>query len=278
MQPAPTHAQSFFTRYPIASYFILTFAISWLGALAVAFPHLLHRESLPKLTAILMFPAMLLGPSVAGILLTRFVDGANGWRALFSRMFSLDSSKRWFLVLLLPPILVLAVLLFLSACVSPVYTPNLFFIGILFGVPAGLLEEIGWTGFAFPKMCVNTKPLLASIALGLLWSLWHLPVIDFLGVASPHGAYLLPFFLAFALAMTAVRVLISWLYANTRSVLLAQLLHITFTGSLVIFGPPRVTATQEALWYALYGALLWLTVLLVVHRSGKPLLANDRGF
>lgn len=278
MRPPPTHTQSFFTRYPIASYFILTFAISWLGALAVAFPRLLQRESLPRLTGILMFPAMLLGPSVTGILLTGFVDGSDGLRALFSRMFSLDSPKRWFLVLLVPPILVLAVLLFLSACVSPVYTPNLFFIGILFGVPAGLLEEIGWTGFAFPKMCVNAKPLLASITLGLLWSSWHLPVIDFLGAASPHGANLLPFFLAFTLAMTAVRVLISWLYANTRSVLLAQLLHITSTGSLVIFGPTRVTASQEALWYALYGALLWLAVLLVVRRSGKRLLANDRGF
>jgi hypothetical protein len=42
--------------------------------------------------------------------------------------------------------------------------------------------------------------------LGLLWSAWHLPVIDYLGVATPHGEYWLPFFLAFALAMTAMRV------------------------------------------------------------------------
>jgi hypothetical protein len=103
------------------------------------------------------------------------------------------------------------------------------------------------------------------------------PVIDFLGAASPHGVYLLPFFLAFTLAMTAVRVLISWLFANTRSMLLAQLLHISSTGSLVVFGPPGVTARQETRWYAVYGAALWVVVLLLVRRFGAALLAHDRG-
>jgi hypothetical protein len=109
-----------------------------------------------------------------------------------------------------------------------------------------------------------------------LWSLWHLPVIDFLGVASPHGAYLLPFFLAFTLAMTAVRVLISWLYANTGSILLAQLLHIASTGALVIFGAPHVNARQEALWYGAYGCVLWLTVCLLRRVSCQPLLSHHR--
>jgi hypothetical protein len=58
----------------------------------------------------------------------------------------------WYLGLLIPPVLVLTVLLAMAAFVSPIYAPNLFAIGILFGVPAGFLEEIGWTGFAFPKM------------------------------------------------------------------------------------------------------------------------------
>jgi uncharacterized protein len=142
--------------------------------------------------------------------------------------------------------------------------PNRFFIGILFAIPAGFLEEIGWMGYAFPKMREQSNALFASVLLGLLWSAWHLPVINYLGSATPHSAYWLHFFLAFASGMTAMRVLIAWIYSNTESVFLAQLMHVSSTGSLVVLGAPRVTAAQEAIWYALYGVLLWAAVGLVV--------------
>lgn len=264
MSAAPPQNRNFVIRHPVTCYFVFTFAISWLGALFVAAPHLLRQEPLPKMTGILMFPVMLLGPSVAGIVVTYFVDGTIGVRKLFARVFSVRFPLRWLLVLLLPPVLVLAVLLCLARFVSPAYWPNLFPLGVLFGVPAGFLEEIGWTGFAFRAMRSQMNALAAAILLGLLWSAWHLPVIDFLGVASPHGTYLLPFFLAFTLAMTAMRVLISWINANTGSILAAQLLHISSTGSLVIFGAPHVTARAETLWYAAYGGVLWLAVILLV--------------
>jgi hypothetical protein len=94
-------------------------------------------------------------------------------------------------------------------------------------------------------------------------------VINFLGTASPHGKYWLQFFLAFALAMTAMRVLIAWLYVNTKSVLLAQLMHVSSTGSLVVFSAPRVTATQEVCWYAIYGLALWIVVGVIAKLSSQ---------
>src|SRR6267154_742398 len=119
---------------------------------------------------------------------------------------------RRYMALLLPPALVLTVLLFLKRFFSPVYAPNHFLIGILFGIPAGFLEEIGWMGYAFPKMRSESNGLAPSILLGLLWAYW------------------LPFFLAFGFAMSAMRVLIPWIYTNTKSVLLAQLMHVSSTG------------------------------------------------
>jgi membrane protease YdiL (CAAX protease family) len=261
-------------RHPVLCYFFLTFAISWSAAFCVAAPHLLRHEPLPQLTGILMFPAMLLGPSVAGILLTRILEGRAGLRALFSRLFRWRVPSTWYLTLLLPPALVLTVLFLLETFVSPVYAPNRFWLGILFGVPAGLLEEIGWSGFAFPKWLSGKNTFAVAVALGLLWVLWHAPVINFLGVATPHGQHWLAFFLAFGVAMTAIRVLICWIYRHTGSVLLTQLMHISSTGALVIFGAPRVNAIQEATWYAVYGAALWLVVLAVLLHSRSALASR----
>ena len=267
----PSNQEAIIRRYPLVAYFALTFLISWTGALAVAAPHLIRDEPLPKMTGILMFPAMLLGPTFAGIVLTRIVDGKSGLRVLFSQMFRAWVPPSWYTALLLPPGLVLTVLLLLERFASPVYAPNRFFMGILFGIPAGFLEEIGWMGYAFPKMRSESNGLAPSILLGMLWAFWHLPVINYLGTATPHGAYWLPFFLAFSLAMTAMRVLIAWIYTNTKSVLLAQLMHVSSTGSLVLFSAARVTAAQEAMWYALYGTVLWIAVGIVVKRFGRRL-------
>jgi uncharacterized protein len=264
-------AREIIGRHPVASYFVLTFAISWIGALAVAAPHLVRHEPLPKLTGILMFPAMLLGPSLAGITLTRIVDGEDGIWDLFSRMCRWWFPARWYAAFLIPPILVLVVLFLLKTFVSPVYAPNRFLAGIFFAVPAGFLEEIGWMGYAFPKMRLQEDTFAPSMLLGLLWASWHLPVINYLGTATPHGAYWFAFFLAFTVAMTAMRVLICWIYTNTESVLAAQFMHVSSTGSLVIFGAPRVGASQEALWYGLYGISLWVVVAVIAKTYGRRL-------
>jgi CAAX protease family protein len=130
-------------------------------------------------------------------------------------------------------------------------------------------EEIGWTGFAFPKLRLKLNLAPAAIVLGILWGAWHLPAINYLGAAVPHGHYWFAFFLVFTFAMTAMRALISWTYENTRSLLLAQLMHISSTGALVIFSPP-VSPAQETMWYALYGCLLWLVAMLILTaRSGQ---------
>ncbi len=269
--PVPSPRDSLLARHPVTAYFLLTFGISWLGALAVAAPHLLRGEAIPKFAGLMMFPAMLLGPSLVSIVLTWLVDGSDGLRNLFERMRRILFPARWYAVLLIPPALVLTVLLCMKTFVSPDFAPNRFWIGSSFGFVAGFFEEIGWMGFAFPKMRRPENALAPAILLGLLWGAWHIPVIDYLGTSTPHGAYWVPFFLAFTAAMTAMRVLITWTYTNTNSVALAQLLHACSTGSLVIFSPSHVTAAQESLWYAVYAASLWLLVALIASVYGKRL-------
>src|SRR5215469_14542885 len=88
-------------RRPVTSYFLLTFAISWSAAFAVVAPKLLHGEPIPKFSGILMFPAMLLGPVVSSLLLTRLTDGRAGIRTLFSSMVRMRVGF-WYAILLLP--------------------------------------------------------------------------------------------------------------------------------------------------------------------------------
>jgi hypothetical protein len=100
---------SFIRRYSVLAYFLLTFVVSWTGALAVAAPALLRGQSVSKISGILMFPAMLLGPSVSGIVMTRIVSRGEGVKDLFTRMQRARVPGRWYGVLLIPPVIVFAV-------------------------------------------------------------------------------------------------------------------------------------------------------------------------
>lgn len=260
-------------RHPVAAYFVTAFLISWAGALLVTGPRLLHGQAVGQTEGMLMFPVMLLGPSLAGIALTAVLDGRSGLRDLRARLGRWQVDAGWHAALLIPPAVILAVLLLLRYSLSPVFAPHLFPPGILFGIVAGFCEEIGWTGYAFPKMRTQRSALSAAVLLGVLWGLWHAPVVDFLGAAYPHGAYWLPYFLAFVAVMTAIRVLIVWVYTNTQSVLVAQLLHASSTGFLALLSPALMSPAQEALWYAVYAAVLWVVVARVTYAYGRALMS-----
>lgn len=208
--------------------------------------------------------------------MTLSVSGAAGLRTLGKRL-GCWRLGHWYAVLLIPPVLVYGILVCLQHLVSSAFTPNLFLMGVLFGVPAGYLEEIGWSGFAFDKLRERRSALRSAVVLGIVWATWHLPVVDFLGAAHPHGSYWLPFFLAFGTAMAAMRVLISWVYVNTGSVLATQLLHIASTGALVVFSAPGVDPGQETTWYGLYALALWLVVAVVVRIYGPTLERLPKG-
>jgi len=261
-------------RHPVANYFSLVLLVSY-GSFVVLFgPQVLRGQAVTAAdTEYVLFPVIVLSVCLAGLGFIAMTDGTRGLRDLFSRIGRWRVGPGWYVVaLLLPPACVLLVLEVFRTLVSPVFAPKVFALGFLFGLP-GFLEEIGWTGFVYPKLRQARSALAAAIILGVLWGCWHAPVVDYLGAAAPHGAYWLPFFLAFVGILSAMRVLMIWVYTNTGgSLLLVQLMHLSMTGSLVVLSPVGVSPAQEALWYAFYAALLWLLAGLIAVRYGKNLL------
>ncbi len=275
------NVRAFIQRHPVGVYFTLAFLISYGGFVVVDGPRLVRGEALRSIDALLLFPALVVGVGLLGIILTAVIDGRNGLRDLFARMRRADRfNVGWYApALLIPPVVILTVLFCLSVLVSPSFAPGFFPLGIVFGLVPGFFEEIGWMGFAFPKLRMNMEKrsvLATGVILGALWGLWHAPVVDYLGAAAPHGAYWLPFFLSFIALMTAMRVLIVWIYSNTQSVLLAQLMHVSSTGCLVVFSATHASPAQETLWYATYAVVLWVVVALVVASYGKGLVRLRR--
>ena len=249
-------------RRPLVCYFALAYLLSGIALAVIGLPRL-HGATGRPVMSLVMFPVMVVGVALIGVALTAVADGKDGLRELRSG-FRRRVPRRWLAVLLIPPAGILAVLGGLSVGVSSRFTPQFFWYGIGAGVLAGFCEELGWTGFAYPRMRARLGWLPAAVLLGVLWGLWHLPVVDSLGAASPHGRYWPEFFASFVVMLVSLRVLIAWAFIQTGSLRMAQLLHASSTGFLVVLSAPRVTPAQEALWYFLYAAALGIAVLTVV--------------
>ena len=172
-------------RYPVLTYFVLTFIFTW-GCMAVAvYPggFSITDEQFETAGA-LVYVAMLVGPSGAAILLTGFLDGRVGFRKLFSRLFKWRVDVRWYAIALLTaPLMITAILLGLSL-ISPEFKPAIFatddvpalvLSSIATGLAVGLFEELGWSGFAVPRLKRRYGILNTGLIVGFVWGAWHFP-------------------------------------------------------------------------------------------------------
>ncbi|MFC2034109.1 type II CAAX prenyl endopeptidase Rce1 family protein [Chloroflexota bacterium] len=224
-------------RHPLASYFFLVFLIAWLGSFLTVGPKYLRGDEIGfndiGLTAI----PMLFGPFIASIIMSSIVDGKRGFLDLFTRVKIWKVGIHWYATLLIFPALLLIVSLVLANLISSELAPTFFGIGIIAGLFAGFLEETGWMGFAYPRLGGLKRSILStSLYLGLIHGVWHI-VADFLCNFGNLGGYWVPYFIVFVVFMIVLRVLIVWVYTNTKSLLLAQLMHASSTGFLAMLIP-----------------------------------------
>jgi len=186
--------KAFAGRHPVVAFYALVFAISWGGILLVVGPGGFLATTATSASFALVGFVSILGPSLAGIILTRLVGGQAGWRDLLSRLRRWRVGWRWYAVALLTAPLVTMTTLAALSLTSPGFLPGiltaedkafLLLSGIELGVIVPIFEELGWTGFVVPRLLPRHGVLGTGMIMGLLWGTWHLPL--FAGSAAASG-------------------------------------------------------------------------------------------
>jgi membrane protease YdiL (CAAX protease family) len=202
-------------------------------------------------------------PSLVALWLTSRIEGGTGVRALLDRVAQGKVAARWYVFALGYTAAVKLVVALVHRGVTGAW-PRLgdtpwflipFAIAISTPVQAG--EEIGWRGFALPRLASRFGLAPASIVLGLIWAVWHLPLF-FVGWADKHGQS----FFVYALQVTALSVAFAWLYARTGgSLLLCMLFHAAVNNTKDIV--PSVSPGATSVFHLRASLVAWLTVALL---------------
>lgn len=279
--------KSFIKRYPVLNYFILAFIISWcLATLIVGPSEIINIRAIgteQKLPLVIM--AMVIGPTFAGLLSIWLDDGKEGLKSLLSRLRKRPENKRWYLALLITPAtLIISDLLLMSFSknfVPAVFSENekLSFLGFtLFGaLVGGFFEEIGWTGFVIPKMLKRFSTLKTGIVLGLIWGAWHF-LVNLWGSANSSGEVPLVIYLSVALFSFLVpyRILMVWVYSQTKSLILAILMHSSLITFWLAFAPTVGTGISGVIWFLTWTMILWTTVVVINNLTKNRFSLNLR--
>ena len=220
---------------------------------------------------------------VAAVVLTAQEGGRAGLRSLLSRVVRWRVALIWYGVALLGPIVLtlgamaLQLVVFggqppsLGAMVGAL--PTLLVISVYLFIQVGIGEEIGWRGYALPKLQTGYSALVSSVILGGIWVLWHLPL--FFNPATSYSNTPLWVFLIFLLPFS---ILIGWIFNSTGgSVLMVMILHAVMnasTGPLWRAIPEGATTISNPNVYLIQAALLWVAAIAAVLVYGSRNLSR----
>jgi membrane protease YdiL (CAAX protease family) len=258
---------------PIPAFFVLTFAIAWSIWLPLGF--------LAPGNILLTIPGAW-APTFSALILIGLSEGWSGIREFLNRILRWRVGFQWYLIVLFG----VAVIAYLAIGLGTLFgvpapeitlpnglprealigfLPVVFVINIFVGGP--LAEDIGWRGYILPKMRERMNALNASLIIGILWAVWHVPYFIFPGWNAATGN--IPFHW-FALLTTSWSVLFAWVYVNTECILMPVLFHAainTTLGTLGVLGQ----SNQSQIPLLLNIVLTWLAVVFVVSIYGKDL-------
>jgi uncharacterized protein len=257
VQPAPQGGlKGLLARHPLLSFFVLAYALTWLGWS----PWFLSEDGIgllpydgESISDYLNTVALVVGPTLSAFIMTGVTEGKAGVRRLMHRIVLWRVGFGWYLFVLLgiPAIILVSTVAVPGALASfqAAAVPSTLFLYVvatpIFLFAGGpVFEEIGWRGFALPRLQRLHGPLIGSLILGILWALWHLPLFLIPSWDTPHGSPLdVALFVIWAVAIT---VIFTWVFNNTKgSVLMVILAHGSINSAAAavfgLFPAPAVT-------------------------------------
>ena len=265
------------SRWPVVAFFALTYLISW--SVSFVMIALSLRIDSPGAGIPIFLVGVVSAPTLSAIILTWISSGAAGVRALLGRARIWRVGPGWYLFVLLiyPAAMLLAMALSaLAGRLVPDFSQlqpwlqvvPLFIVVLLVG--GAVNEEFGWRGYALPRLQAKRNAFTASLIIGVLWGLWHLPNWWLPGTGQyvqVQGNANYGFFIVqFILGTTALSVLYTWVYNNTRGSLLMPLLFHASVGTASGWLSRAVNpagAGGPLLFFVLLEALLWVVAIAV---------------
>jgi uncharacterized protein len=238
----------------IVLFFAATFVASW--TLWFLASQLTAGDELGLDIRTLLFLPGTFTPAFVALWLSARRDRSRGVRALLGRITRWDVPLRWYafaLAFMVGVKLLAAAIFRLVEGTWPAFGPVPLYLllgAAVFSTPFQVGEELGWRGFALPRLAARIGLRWAAVLLGVVWALWHLPLFYL------HGADMTgqPF-PVFLMSVTALSVAMAWLYERSGgSLLVVMLMHaavnnttgVVPAGSVVPGNPMTVSATSMA--------------------------------
>ncbi|HVH25307.1 MAG TPA: CPBP family intramembrane glutamic endopeptidase [Vicinamibacterales bacterium] len=169
----------------VRRFFLLTYVATWTTFYwATTWP----IQSWPEAALLL---AGTIAPSLVALVLIARESGRSGLRSLLERVFDLRARWQWYsfavgYIAVLKPAAAATHRLIAGAWPAFGTTPWVLIpFAILISAPVQAGEEIGWRGYALPRLAERVGFARASVLLGVLWGVWHLPLFFVRG----HGNY-----------------------------------------------------------------------------------------
>jgi membrane protease YdiL (CAAX protease family) len=222
----------FIARHPLWVFFGLAFGVSWLFLIADglgSYGVIPFRLTLSG-SGIILVLVMSYGPTIAALIVTWLTEGVAGLRVLLGRLVPWRAGLHWYTLALVGPaayaFMTGTLQQLLGAILKPL--PGPVHLVVLMGLVGSILrgivngEELGWRGYALPHLQERYPALRASLILGVIWFVFHVPIMFVPG--SIAGSQTVDNALPFLVGVLAMSVIMTWMFNATRGSLLPIIL------------------------------------------------------